>query len=67
MIGLATAGLVPWDVALVAAGTTLAASIVGAYAVTALVPDSEGWLEITDSAPAAPRRFYRLRVIRAEE
>ena len=38
VIGLATAGLVPWDVALVAAGTTLVASIVGAYAVTLLVP-----------------------------
>ena len=38
VIGLATAGLVPWDVALVAAGTTLVASIAGAYAVTALVP-----------------------------
>ncbi len=38
VIGLATAGLVPWDVALVAAGTTLAAAIVGAYAVSALVP-----------------------------
>ncbi|MEJ7634318.1 hypothetical protein [Aeromicrobium sp.] len=38
VIGLATAGLVPWDVALVASGSTLAASIVGAYAVTVLVP-----------------------------
>jgi glycerol uptake facilitator-like aquaporin len=38
VIGLATAGLVPWDVAGVAAGTTLAASIAGAYAVTLLVP-----------------------------
>ncbi|MGA8988653.1 hypothetical protein [Aeromicrobium sp.] len=38
VIGLATAGLVPWDVALVAAGTTLAASAIGAYGVTALVP-----------------------------
>jgi hypothetical protein len=38
VIGLATAGLVPWDVALVAAGSTLAASIAGAYAVSALVP-----------------------------
>jgi hypothetical protein len=38
VVGLATAGLVPWDVALVAAGTTLVASVVGAYAVTALVP-----------------------------
>lgn len=38
VIGLATAGLVPWDVALVAAGSALAASIAGAYAVTALVP-----------------------------
>jgi glycerol uptake facilitator-like aquaporin len=38
VIGLATAGLVPWDVALVAVGATLVASIAGAYAVTALVP-----------------------------
>jgi glycerol uptake facilitator-like aquaporin len=38
VIGLATAGLIPWDVALVAAGTTLVAAIVGAYAVSALVP-----------------------------
>ncbi len=38
VIGLATAGLVPWDVALVAAGTTLVASIAGAYAVSVLVP-----------------------------
>jgi glycerol uptake facilitator-like aquaporin len=37
-IGLATAGIVPWDVALVAAGTVLVASIAGAYAVAALVP-----------------------------
>ena len=38
VIGLATAGLVPWDVAVVAAGTTLVASLAGAYAVTVLVP-----------------------------
>ncbi len=38
VIGLATAGLVPWDVALVAAASVLAASIVGAYAVSLLVP-----------------------------
>ncbi|GAA3531300.1 hypothetical protein GCM10022234_30540 [Aeromicrobium panaciterrae] len=38
MVGLATAGLVPWDVALVAAGVVLAASAAGAYAVTLLVP-----------------------------
>ena len=38
VIGLATAGLVPWDVALVAAGTTVVASMAGAYAVAALVP-----------------------------
>ena len=38
VIGLATAGLVPWDVALVAAGVVLAASAVGAYAVSFLVP-----------------------------
>ncbi|MCU1677438.1 MAG: hypothetical protein JWM93_2196 [Frankiales bacterium] len=38
VLGLATAGLVPWDVALVAAGVTLAAGIAGAYAVALLVP-----------------------------
>ena len=38
VIGLATAGLIPWDVALVAAGVVLAASAVGAYAVSLLVP-----------------------------
>lgn len=38
VIGLATAGLVPWDVALVAAVSTLVASVVGAYAVSLLVP-----------------------------
>jgi len=38
MIGFATAGLVPWDVALVAAGGTLVASVAGAYAVALLVP-----------------------------
>ncbi|MET0767084.1 MAG: hypothetical protein ABWX57_09120 [Aeromicrobium sp.] len=38
VIGLATAGLVPWDVALVAAGTVLGASAVGAYTVSVLVP-----------------------------
>lgn len=38
VLGLATAGLVPWDVALVAAGSVLAASLVGAYAVSVLVP-----------------------------
>jgi hypothetical protein len=38
VIGLATAGLVPWDVALVAAGSTLIASVVGAYVVSLLVP-----------------------------
>jgi len=38
VVGLATAGLVPWDVALVAAGAVLAASVVGAYAVSLLVP-----------------------------
>lgn len=39
VLGLATAGLVPWDVALVAAGSTLIGAIVGAYAVSLLVPD----------------------------
>lgn len=37
-IGLATAGVVPWDVALIAATATLVASVVGAYAVSILVP-----------------------------
>lgn len=38
VVGLATAGLVPWDVALVAAGTVLVATAIGAFAVSALVP-----------------------------
>ena len=38
VIGLATAGLLPWDVALVAAGSTLVASVAGAYTVSLLVP-----------------------------
>ncbi len=38
VVGLATAGLVPWDIALVAAGAVLAASAVGAYAVSLLIP-----------------------------
>jgi hypothetical protein len=38
VVGLATANLVPWDVALVAATVALVASAVGAYAVSALVP-----------------------------
>ncbi|MET0928634.1 MAG: hypothetical protein ABWX74_03905 [Aeromicrobium sp.] len=38
VIGLATAGLVPWDVALVAAGVALLAGVVGAFAVSWLVP-----------------------------
>lgn len=38
VLGLATAGLVPWDVALIAAGSALIASVVGAYAVSLLVP-----------------------------
>lgn len=38
VIGLATAGLVPWDVALVAAGMTMIAAFVGGHAVAALVP-----------------------------
>ncbi len=40
VIGLATAGLVPWDVALVAAAVTLMAAGIGAYAVAILVPDN---------------------------
>ncbi|MRJ77112.1 hypothetical protein GEV29_11215 [Aeromicrobium sp. SMF47] len=38
VIGLATAGIVPWDAALVAAGATLLAAAAGAYAVSVLVP-----------------------------
>lgn len=38
VVGLATAGLVPWDAALVAAAVTLVATVVGAYAVSLLVP-----------------------------
>lgn len=38
VLGLATAGLVSWDVALVAAGSMLVAAFVGAYAVSVLVP-----------------------------
>lgn len=38
VIGLATAGIVPWDVALVAAAGTAVASVVGAYAVSFLIP-----------------------------
>lgn len=38
VVGLATAGLVPWDVALVAAAVTLVATAIGAYAVSLLVP-----------------------------
>lgn len=38
VLGLATAGLVPWDVALFAAGATLLGAVVGAFAATAIVP-----------------------------
>jgi hypothetical protein len=38
VLGLATAGLVPWDVAAVASLTVLAASVAGAYLVALLVP-----------------------------
>lgn len=38
LLGLATAGLVPWDVALVAAAVVLTASAAGAYTVSLLVP-----------------------------
>lgn len=38
LIGLATAGLVPWDVTLVASASTMIAAAVGAYAVSLLVP-----------------------------
>ena len=30
---------------------------------TALVPDVDGWLDVVDPTPPAPRRFYRLRII----
>lgn len=40
-IGLATAGLLPWDVALAAAGITMIAAMVGAVAVSLLVPADE--------------------------
>lgn len=38
LIGLATAGLVPWDVTLVASAATVVAAVVGAYTVSLLVP-----------------------------
>jgi glycerol uptake facilitator-like aquaporin len=38
VIGLATAGLVPWDVALVAAGAALVGAAVGAFTASVLVP-----------------------------
>ncbi len=38
VIGLATAGILPWDVALVAVAAVLVASIAAAFAVSALVP-----------------------------
>jgi hypothetical protein len=38
ILGLATAGVMPWDVALVAAASALVAAAVGAYAVSLLVP-----------------------------
>jgi hypothetical protein len=38
VLGLATAGILPWDAALVAAGAALAASVLGAYMVALLVP-----------------------------
>ncbi|MFC5678528.1 hypothetical protein [Aeromicrobium endophyticum] len=40
VMGLATAGILPWDVALVAAGAAMAGAVVGAYAVSLLVPRS---------------------------
>jgi glycerol uptake facilitator-like aquaporin len=39
-VGLATAGILPWDVALVAAGAALVGAAVGAYCVSLLVPKS---------------------------
>ena len=38
VVGLATAGLVPWDVALVAAGATLVGAAAGSFVATLLVP-----------------------------
>ncbi len=38
VLGLATAGLVPWTIAGIAAGTGLVASAVGAYAITLVTP-----------------------------
>ncbi|MCL8251042.1 hypothetical protein AERO_06560 [Aeromicrobium fastidiosum] len=38
VVGLATAGILPWDVALVSVAAVLVASAVGAFAVSALVP-----------------------------
>lgn len=40
VVGLATAGILPWDVALVAAAAAVAGALVGAYAVSLLVPRS---------------------------
>lgn len=37
-LGLATAGIVPWDVALTAAAATMVAAVAGAFAVSLLVP-----------------------------
>ena len=34
---------------------------------SALQPDAEGWLSVTDPTPPAGRRFYRLRVLRLTE
>lgn len=38
VIGVATAGILPWDVALVGAASAAVASLAGAYAVSVLVP-----------------------------
>lgn len=35
--------------------------------ISALQPDAQGWLSVTDSSPPAGRRFYRLRVLRLTE
>jgi len=38
IIGLATADLVPWDVALIAAGAALVGAVIGAYAMALVTP-----------------------------
>ncbi|MCK5891190.1 hypothetical protein [Aeromicrobium sp.] len=40
-LGLATAGLLPWDVAAVAVAASTAAAVIGTYAISALLPAAE--------------------------